>query len=478
MSTTTDSPVSSTVAPTPPPPPVKKRGFLSRCFPITLLLVLLAPSLTCTWLFINDLWIKIFFTLFILRYARLVGHILGGWIYRPSEEVPDPAFKREDVTVILPTVDPEGPDFRECVLSIMANRPASILVVTVGAQLRERCKRVVESLSNEANYKGAYLAALPEASKRRQVAHAVPKIRTAVTVLADDHVFWPVTFLPSVLAPLNDGSVGMVATKKRVRRITLRSSDFINYIVNFIACNYLQRHNWELRASSGIDGGLFVISGRTAVYRTEFLKDDDLMEKLCSERFFFGLLGGTGLGPDDDNFLTRAAMKKGWRVFFQDTQEATIETTLGLCPKFGDQLLRWARTTFRSNPVMLRNPKFIVSYAWSAFMVYWAALVNFAILWDAALLFSLISIKNVQPYQIALLSVWIAWTKMIKILPHFYRHPSDIPLFIVQIIFAYVHSFYKLWALITFWDCGWSGRNLDDVNANQAQTLDTKFEYL
>ncbi|EEU44965.1 uncharacterized protein NECHADRAFT_48936 [Fusarium vanettenii 77-13-4] len=467
--------------PPPPPPPAKKRGFFSRCFPSTLLLVLLAPSLTCIWLFINDLWTKIFFTLFTLRYARLVGHILGSWIYRPAEIVPDPAFKREDVSVILPTVDPQGPDFRECVLSIMANRPEAIYVVTVGAQLREQCKAVVERLSNEANYKGAYLAALPIASKRRQVAHAVPRIKTAVTVLADDHVFWPETFLPSVLAPLNDGSVGMVATKKRVRRTTPGNwgwTDFVNFIVNFIACNYLQRHNWELRASSGIDGGLFVISGRTAVYRTEFLRDGNLMDKLCSEKFFFGLLGGTGLGPDDDNFLTRAAMKKGWRVFFQDTEEATIETTLGLCPKFSDQLLRWARTTFRSNPVMLRDPKFVVTYAWSAFMVYWAALVNFAILWDAALIFSLISIKNVQPYQIALGAVWIAWTKVIKILPHFYRHPADILLVIVQILFAYIHSFYKLWALLTFWDCGWSGRNLADVNGNQGDTLDTSFVYL
>ncbi|KAJ4308157.1 hypothetical protein N0V84_012266 [Fusarium piperis] len=360
----------------------------------------------------------------------------------------------------------------------MANRPDSILVVTVGAQLREQCKAVVERLSNEANYKGTYLAALPEASKRRQVAHAVRRVRTAVVVLADDHVFWPQRFLPSVLAPLNDPSVGMVATKKRVRRPTPGSWSWSS-IVNFIASNYLQRHNWELRASNSIDGGVFVISGRTAVYRTEFINDTDLMERFCSEKFFFGQLGGTGLGPDDDNFLTREAMKEHWRIFFQDSEEATIETTLGEWPKFGEQLLRWARTTFRSNLVMLRDPHFLLTYTWSAFMVYWAALANFTLLWDTALIFSLVSMENVQPYQIALLCVWIAWTKVIKILPHFFRYPSDIPLVIFQIMFGYIHSFYKLWALLTFWDCGWSGRNLDDVNANQqAEPLDTKFQYL
>lgn len=461
-----------------PRPPVKKKSVLSRCLPVVLFFGLLAPSLTCTWLLINDLWTKIFFTLFILRYSRLVGHIIGSWMYRPAEIGPDPSFKRDDVTVILPTVDPQGPDFRECVLSIMANRPASILVVTVGAQLREQCKAVIERLSNEANYKGMYLAALPEASKRRQVAHAVRKVRTAVVVLADDQVFWPQRFLPSVLAPLNSPSVGMVATKKRVRRDTPGSWGFSS-IVNFIASNYLERHNWELRASNAIDDGVFVISGRTAVYRAEYIRDTDLMERFCSEKFFFGKLGGTGLGPDDDNFLTREAMKEHWRIVFQDTEEATIETTLGEWPKFGGQLPQWARTTFRSNPVMLRDPHFLLRYTWSAFMVYWAGLVNFAVLWDGALIFSLVSIENVQPYQIALLSVWIAWTKVIKILPHFWRYPSDIPLVIFQILFGYIHSFFKLWALLTFWDCGWSGRNLDDVNANQQdEPLDTSFQYL
>jgi cellulose synthase/poly-beta-1,6-N-acetylglucosamine synthase-like glycosyltransferase len=450
-----------------------KSHTLARIFPTILLIMPLAATLSCTWFFSNDVWTKVFCTLFILRYLRLLGHVLGSWIYRPSQISPDPSFTRRDITVILPTIDPHGPDFRECVESILSNHPACILVVTVGDGLREECQTVLRKLSIDSPYTEISVSALSEPSKRRQITHAMPHVTTSITIFADDHVFWPANFIPSVLAPFDDQNVGMVATKKRVRRTTPGEWTWPS-IVNFIACNYLQRHNWELRASNAIDGGVFVISGRTAVYRTEFLSNADLLERFCHEKFCFGLFGGQGLGPDDDNFLTRDAMKKHWLICFQDTEDATIETTLGEYPKFRDQLLRWARTTARSNPVMLRDLVFISRYPWSAFMVYWAALFNFALIWDALLIALLVKSEGTRPTEVMLLLIWMFWTKVVKIIPHFLRHPSEFPLVICQILFGYFHSFIKLWALITFCDCDWSGRNLSEIGGEQAE-LDTSF---
>ncbi|KAM0345604.1 hypothetical protein ACHAPU_006257 [Fusarium lateritium] len=450
-----------------------KANILARIFPLLLLILPLAAALTCTWLFITDLWIKVFCTLFALRYFRLIGHLIGSCIYRPSEISPDPSFSHNDVTVILPTIDPHGPDFRECVESILANHPASILVVTVGNALREECQTVLRKLSLDYHDTEVLVAALSAPSKRRQITHAMPQVKTAITIFADDHVFWPANFIASVLAPFEDQHVGMVATKKRVRRTTPGEWSWPS-IVNFIACNYLQRHNWELRASNAIDGGVFVISGRTAAYRTEFLKDRDLLIRFCEEKFCFGLFGGQGLGPDDDNFLTREAMKKHWLICFQDTEDATVETTLGVYPKFRDQLLRWARTTVRSNPVMLRDLSFVSRYPWSAFMVYWASLFNFALIWDGLLLAALIMTPYTRPTEVMLLLLWMFWTKVVKIIPNFLQHPSDFPLVVCQILFGYLHGFIKLWALVTFWDCDWSGRNLDDVSGENAD-LDISF---
>lgn len=342
-----------------------------------------------------DGWAMAFWSIFALRYTRLLGHLIGSRIYRPSPIAEVPAYSRHHVTVIVPTVDPRNADFAKCIKSILLNQPAALMVVTVGAVLREECARVLQSLSPHASNTHISVSAVSQASKRRQVAHAMPHVKTPVTILADDHVFWPSQdFLPSVLAPFEDVRVGIVAIPKRVVRTT-PGLDTWPSIVNFIACNYLQRHNWELRASNAIDGGVFVVSGRTAAYRTEFLADADLLASYAHERFFMGLFGGEqGLGPDDDNFLTREAMKRGWLIRFQDTEDATIITTLGEWPKFGGQLVRWARTTVRSNPVMLRDPSFLRRYPWSAAMVYWAGLVNFALVWDLALLVSLVMCKR------------------------------------------------------------------------------------
>lgn len=45
-------------------------------------------------------------------------------------------------------------------------------------------------------------------------------------------------------------------------------------------------------------------------------------------------------------------------------------------------------------------------------------------------------------------------------------------MFPLQVLFAYLHSFVKLWALLTFWDHSWSGRNLAAINVQAAQNND------
>ena len=349
-----------------------------------LIIILLGGPLLFALLYRTDSWMLAFLIILTLRYARLVGNLIGYYIvYRPAPIVLEPRYTSKDVTVILPTIDPNGPDFQECLTSILASKPRAMYVVTVGAEKLEECKTVLGGISPAVRGTTVIkVSAMTEPSKRRQIAHAVPYIDTAITILCDDHVFWPSSkFLQSVLAPFDQNEkVGVVATNKIVRRTTPGKISW-NSLVNFIACNYLQRHNWELRANNALDGGVFVVSGRTAIYRTAFIKNTELLDRFCCEKFFFGIFGGgQGLGPDDDNFLTREAMKAGYLVRFQDTKDATIETTLGEWPKFNGQLIRWARTTFRSNPVMLRNGDFCVRYPWSWMMVYCAGIVNFALL--------------------------------------------------------------------------------------------------
>lgn len=49
---------------------------------------------------------------------------------------------------------------------------------------------------------------------------------------------------------------------------------------------------------------------------------------------------------------------------------------------------------------------------------------------------------------------------MVKIMPHFRAHPSDLVWLPAYLAFAYWHSFIKLYCAFTFYDASWNGRNL------------------
>jgi hypothetical protein len=305
-----------------------------------------------------------------------------------------------------------------------------------------------------------------------QVAHAVPQVATDLTVLIDDSVVWPSeNFLPTLIAPFETMTVGLVGTSKLVHRVTPGNWSFAS-VCNLVGCLYLTRHNFEIRASNAVPGdhGVFVVSGRTAAHRTRVLQDRAFLRAFTNERFFFGLFGP--LNADDDNFITRWYVTRRWDIKIQYGTDANIKTSLGTSyVKLASQLLRWARTTWRSNPALLLRGGRVVwlDQPWSVFSIYLASLTNFALVVDPLLVWTFRQTAWYHKYGstgVLYLVVWILLTKLVKTFAHFVRHPADIPLIPVCILFGYLHSFIKLYAAVSFWDCSWGGRNLATVDAD------------
>jgi Glycosyltransferase like family 2 len=405
----------------------------------------------------------VFRFLFIFRYLRLIVHIISYlFIYKATPAPCQPTYTRSDCTVILPTVDPLNEDFNECLHSISMNSPAAVIIVTVGKENERACMSVIDRL--QLCYPATKLTVLTTeiASKRRQVGAAIPLVTTRICVLADDHVFWPsLNFLPIVLAPFEDAHVGCVGMAKKVRRSPTGLS-FRNFF-NFLGCVYLERHNSELAATNAIDGGVFV-SGRTSVIRTEIVQDPAFMEGFTNERFFFGKFGP--LNADDDNFITRWLVTNHWKIKFQHCKDATIETTLGTYPKFLSQCLRWVRTTWRSNSASLFTDGTVwTTQPWCVYAVYITSFFNFALFYDAVLVYTLYFHTgfggNTEALKIMIL--WIFASKMVKLIPHFVRCPQDLIYIPGYIVFAYFHSLLKLYAGFTFFVTAWGGRDLAAV---------------
>lgn len=403
--------------------------------------------------------------LFIFRYLRLIVHCIAFRAYEPTPIPEEPTLTAQDCTIIIPTVDPSNIEFTECLQSVLLNRPKRIIIVTVGMDAHYATKQLIRPYKDTCPDTDIMLLSSQKANKRTQVAIGIAKVKTKISVLVDDHVLWGRNFLPTALAPFEDEKIGAVGTKKRVRK---QSTGFnlLSYW-NMLGALYLERHNFEIRATNTIDGGVFVISGRTSLHRTEILQHKDFVPGFTNERFFFGLFGP--LNADDDNYITRFEVSHGWKIKIQYSDDACIETTLGAYPRFTSQCLRWVRTTWRSNSASLFTDRTVWRrQPWCVYAVYITSFFNFALFNDAGLAYLLWSSGFGTPISYTALGIWIFATKMVKLWPYFQRHPEDLRMLPGYFAFAYSHSLIKLYAMLTFWDCHWGGRDLNAINTKAA----------
>ncbi|KAK2630301.1 hypothetical protein QTJ16_001121 [Diplocarpon rosae] len=467
-------------------------------------------------------WAKAFLLLFVFKFLKVIVHTLSFLLYRPYPISRDPMFKPRDVTVIIPTVGAiDDQEFRETLRTIIANEPAHVIVCTVGGdklQIADRvcAEKLAAAKARCPTHTLVRAISIDEASKRRQIFQAIQAVKTPIVALADDHVFWGEKYLESALAPFEDPTIGGVGTNKRVLRVPFAFT-WANFL-NFIACLYLERHNFECTASVFIDQGVFVLSGRSVLYRTAILKHPRFEQEYCHETWFFGLVGRNGFAVDDDNLLTRFTTgTAGYKVWFQNTPDSTMFTTLGKPSIFFKQMDRWIRTTWRSNSTSLFSDQTPwKTQPWSVYAIYLSSFVNFALFYDVALYitlwYSLVAFEtaaetsrqlshcvcpqmarhhygdlfqeaqpNSPPFNISVcqssytsphfamyvvskpaammtLALISFISKMIKPFPHFWRNPRDTVYIPFYILFGYYHSLIKLKALFTVSVIAWGTR--------------------
>ena len=337
-----------------------------------------------------------FVSLFTFKAVKIVVHTYAYYSLPQKYTILlTPTVLPTHVTVIAPTVGALDAEFRECINSILANRPGKIIVATVGSEKLLAAKEVCECLNARHFLRTGQkdiisVVAITEANKRAQFIEAAKVARTHITTYSDDHVFWPPIFLRAALVPFEDPRVDLVGTRKRVRRD--RSGGLMASFINYLACIYLERHNFECTASSAIDGGVFVISGRTALAKTSIIHSKEFQHGFLNEIW---LLGRVGPMKVDDNFVTRFVVNHGYRTIFLNSPEATTETSLGTkgmggWEKFRGQLICWVRTTWPSNSTCLFAERDCWSaHPWTTYAMFVSAFFNIDIIYDPELFLSL-----------------------------------------------------------------------------------------
>lgn len=271
------------------------------------------------------------------RYLRLIVHCVSHWTYRSCPIPEKPSFTHSDVTVVIPTIHNAFEELRPSLLSILRCQPRELILVTTQDK-SSALSTVVRSLG----YLNVKVLHTQVANKRLQVCEALPKVKTTITVMADDDVTWPSTMLPWLLAPFEKTDVGAVGTCQRVKRE--RTGSWATRTWNWLGAAYIERRNFEISATHNIDGGTSCMSGRTGAYRSEILSSHDFLHGFKNEKWRNWILNA-----DDDNFVTRWLVSHQWKTWVQYEPECELETTLENDHKFLYQCSRWARSNWRSN---------------------------------------------------------------------------------------------------------------------------------
>ncbi|KAF3929015.1 hypothetical protein ABW20_dc0100617 [Dactylellina cionopaga] len=287
---------------------------------------------------------------------------------------------------------------------------------------------------------------------------AIPEVKTKILIFADDDVMWPVTFLPWILAPFENRKIGGVGTSQRLKRTENRT------FWTILGAFYLERRNFEFSATTHMDGGVSCLSGRTVAYRTKILQDKAFMDGFTNELW----RGKFALNTDDDNFLTRWIVSHGWDSYEQCHNDCELRTTLSDDSKFLKQCLRWARSNWRSNYTSMFKEKHIWSrQPWCSYALHMATFSPPAFVSDFGLIYLLYKATAydpvVQTYATVAQIIWLCCTKVVKLLPHFWRYPSDLRYLPISILFGYFHGFIKYYALFTLNETAWGSREgVDD----------------
>lgn len=387
------------------------------------------------------------------RYLRTLVHILSAWSFKPIPIAQIPRFSSKDVTVVLPTIGTDNDEFRRCLLSIDACRPEGLIIVTPQPD-------VVRKACQEVGLHHFQVLKAPKANKRLQMIQGLKLVQTPITVFADDDVFWPLRFLTYLLAAFENPSVGAAGPTVSVER-----PEHPN-VWEGLGAEYLERWQFGIKATAPIDGGVQCLSGRTCAIRSPIIQDAAFTDAFANEKWFFNIPLSTA---DDDNFVTRWLVNHGWEIAIQPAGECRITTVVESSPAFVGQCIRWYRTTWRSNMTsMFVDKRIWKAQPWSAYALHLSTFNPPAAILEAILAYLLFHAYDAgRPHAgffppsrvsaFALLCTWLFCVKVVKMVPHFCRYPSDMRFLPAMLAFSYIHGLIKVYTLLTVHKTTWGG---------------------
>lgn len=363
-----------------------------------------------------------------------------------------------DVTVVIPVYNPP-PAFKANLASLIVNNPAKIYVV---ADIT--CMDKIQAIVNTLECRDDMVTVIPEPKpgKRAALSTGLRAVRTRLTCFVDDDCQWcDDDFLPQLIMPFNNRTIGGVGSKQIMRpseeypkkedgEAIVRKAKILEIMADFrLSVRYI-----DLMATTAIDRGASCISGRTMCFRTDAIADEDFHEAFLNET-----LMGVHLLSGDDKFLTRYIIKKGYKTYHQLQKGCVLTTTFESSrQKHMSQLIRWSRNTWRSDiTALFVERKIVLHNPFTAFLLFDKLFTPFFLLYGLML----IPVYTLMRMDWVLLVAWIAWlhiSRALKLMLHFKREPGHLLYLSTWIAYQYLLGCVRVYALFTMLRTHWGNR--------------------
>lgn len=234
-------------------------------------------------------------------------------------------------SVLTPVYDATGPLFERALRSWIDSGADEVVAV-----IDARNAACIDACARYAAEHPAFplrVLVTESAGKRAALREGFPLTTSGIVVLVDADTVWSKDFLPEILKPFADPSVGGVAGRDDVEHeagIVRRAYETVQLLSCSIAI--------PARIASGQP--LDFLTGRSSAYRREALAP--AMDGLGNETF-----RGVPRASGDDVYLAHAVLRGGWKTAYQSTA-ACRTSAAGSLRALWAQVVRWSRNYFRA----------------------------------------------------------------------------------------------------------------------------------
>jgi cellulose synthase/poly-beta-1,6-N-acetylglucosamine synthase-like glycosyltransferase len=379
--------------------------------------------------------------------------LIPALLYKPIPITKNPTLLPIHTTLVIPTYEPEEPNFLFC-LSTWIKSGAHIIIVADTTCYEDinkwvKYQHIVDSLIRHDQIK---IIEETRPGKRPAMFRGLQNTNTEIIIYVDDDSSWNETVILSILSAFENKIIAGVGTRQIMRPKNNRAT-----ITEIMADMRLAMRYLEVRATTYMGGYTPCISGRTAAYRTSVLKRHGFEEFFMNDKFM-GQLQMSG----DDKCITRwIFVQPDVKMYNQICDQCTVATTFYDGMKFHKQTIRWARNTWRSDiktvtvhgDIMWRKGTWLCLIMIDRFVSPFSMIIGLI----------LIIIGLIQHPNEYILAFWLSWlllSRGVKLFNYFMYNPGKIIYLFVFVIYNYISSIIKLYALCTVKNTSWLTRKI------------------